>query len=355
MGVLFCILGLLFTTNFFRWFTTDADIVGMGRSYLLICTVFSLGIFVQISCERIMQGTGDTIHPMITQGTGAIINIILDPILIFGLFGFPKLGVAGAAIATVIGQWVAMIMAFGFLLSKTKELNLIFKRFRPNKIIIFEIYEVGLPSIIMQSIGSVMTVGMNTILISFTATAVAVFGVYFKLQSFIFMPVFGLVSAMISIVGYNYGAKNRHRITGTIKAGTIIAFIVMSAGMLVFQLFPRLLLSLFDASEEMMLIGSGALRRISLHFPIAAVAIMLSSSFQAMGKGTYSLLLSVVRQLGVLLPVAFLLSILFGLNAIWYTFIISEIVSVTMSIGLYRRIYRRQIRVLDSDLLLSQE
>ncbi|MFA5570897.1 MAG: MATE family efflux transporter [Sphaerochaetaceae bacterium] len=344
MWIIFAILGLTLTGTFFRLFTDDVGIISMGSSYLVIVTTFSLGIFVQIVSERVMQGTGDTIHPMITQGTGAIINIILDPLLIFGLLGFPRLGVAGAAIATVIGQLVAMAMALFFMVSKTKELTFKFKGFRPSKTIIADIYQVGFPSIVMQSIGSVMTVGMNTILIAFSSTAVAVFGVYFKLQSFIFMPVFGLVSAMISIVAYNYGARNRHRITGTIRSGAIIAFIVMGVGFLIFQLLPELLLRLFDASPEMYGIGVGALRRISLHFPLAAIAIMLSSSFQALGKGAYSLYNSVIRQLVVLLPSAYLLSIWFGLEAVWYAFIISEVFSLSLSIILYNKIYHAQIK-----------
>ena len=209
----FALFGSVLTPFFFQWFTNDQTIIRMGQSYLLICTTLSLGIFGQVICERVMQGTGDTIHPMITQGTGAIINILLDPILIFGLFGMPRLGVTGAAIATVIGQWSAMIMACCFMLRKTRDLQFRFRGFKPDRMIIKDIYRVGFPSIIMQSIGSVMTVGMNTVLISFSATAVAVFGIYFKLQSFIFMPVFGLVTAMISIVAFNYGARNRHRIT----------------------------------------------------------------------------------------------------------------------------------------------
>lgn len=352
LGILFAIIGAILSPIFFYWFTSNEEIAKMGQTYLLICTLFSLGIFGQIVCERIMQGTGDTIHPMITQGAGAIINIILDPILIFGYFGFPALGVAGAAIATVIGQWVAMLLAFSFMRRKTKELQFSFKGFKPDRKIIFDIYRVGFPSIIMQSIGSIMTVGMNTILIAFSSTAVALFGIYFKLQSFIFMPVFGLVSAMISIVAYNYGARDKRRITAAVRMGVLIASVVMILGMLTFQFLPRLLLSFFNASDEMMDMGIGALRKISIHFPLAAIGIMLSSSFQALGKGTYSLYMSIIRQLGVLLPAAFLLSHLFGFNSLWYAFIISEVVSLILSLILYRRIYRNKIRGL---IPLTQE
>lgn len=345
--VAIALFGLLITPFFFQWFTSDQEIIRMGRAYMLICTTLSLGIYGQLVCERIMQGTGDTFHPMITQVSGALVNIILDPILIFGLFGFPRLGVTGAAIATVTGQWVAMGLALFFMLRKTRELTFRFKGFWPERSIILEIYRVGFPSIIMQSIGTIMTVGMNTILISFSATAVAVFGIYFKLQSFIFMPVFGLVTAMISIVAFNYGARNRHRITGTIRTGVAIAVSIMLFGLAIFQFAPRLLLELFDASPEMMDIGMKALRRVSFHFPLAGVAIAFSASFQAMGKGMYSLSISLVRQLVFLLPVAYVLSLIWGLDALWFAFLISEFSSITMSLLMYRRIYHEKIKVLE--------
>ncbi|MFA5468475.1 MAG: MATE family efflux transporter [Sphaerochaetaceae bacterium] len=347
----FALFGAILTPFFFQLFSDSQAIISMGQDYLLICTTLSLGIFGQFVAERIMQGTGDTIHPMITQGIGAIINIILDPIFIFGYFGFPRMGVAGAAIATVIGQWVAMALAFFFMLRKTPELSFKFKGFRPRLRIIGEIYQVGLPSIIMQSIGSVMTIGMNTILITFSATAVAVFGVYFKLQSFIFLPVFGLTAAMISIVGFNYGARNKERVSRTIRHAVLIAFGVMLTGTLVFQVFPKFLLELFDASPEMMRIGSRALRIISIHFPLAGIAIILSSSFQAIGKGFYSLIISIVRQLVILLPAAFLFARLWGLDYVWLAFLTSEVVSLTLSIIFFIGIYRREIATLKQPLI----
>lgn len=343
----FAIVGALLTPFFFQWFTQDSEILAMGQIYMLICTTLSLGIFGQFVCERIMQGTGDTIHPMITQASGAIINIILDPILIFGLFGMPRMGVAGAAVATIIGQMSAMGLALFFMLRKTRDLTFSFRRFRPSWTIIKEIYQVGLPAIVMQSIGSVMTIGLNTILITFSATAVAVFGVYFKLQSFIFMPVFGLATAMISIVAYNYGARNRQRITGTIRFAVMISVSIMLCGLAMFQVFPQVLLKMFDASPDMMDIGSRALRIISIHFPLAGVAIILSSSFQAMGKGIYSLLMSITRQLIFLLPAAYILSLIGGLDAVWFAFMVSEIASITMSAFFYHRIYHRTIRQLE--------
>ncbi len=332
---------------FIRMFTDDPQIVDMGNTYLVIITVFSLGMFGQLVLERIMQGTGDTIHPMITQGLGAIINIILDPILIFGYFGLPAMGIKGAAVATVIGQSIGMLLGVYFLLTKIKVLTISFSDFKVRRKTLKGIYRVGLPSIIMQSIGSVMSVGMNSILIGFSSTAVAVFGVYFKLQSFIFMPLFGLTTAMISIVAFNFGAKNKKRITGTIKLTALIAFCIMSLGTILFNLFPVPLLKMFDASDEMLQIGVAALKTISLHFPIAAIAIVLSVSFQAMGKGSYSLMMSVVRQLVVLLPAAYLLARNGGINMTWYAFIIAEGFSIAMALIFFSRLYRTKIAVLE--------
>lgn len=294
-----------------------------------------------------MQATGDTIRPMITQMSGAIINIILDPIMIFGLLGFPKMGIAGAALATVIGQTFGMLLGLFFLHRNTDHVTVKLKNIKPSLPVIKEIYRVGFPAIIMQSIGSLMTVGMNTILITFSTIAVSVFGVYFRLQSFIFMPVFGITIAMIPIVGFNYGARNPQRISKAVKTATFMAFGIMAAGLIVFQMIPEVLLRWFDATDEMMAVGIKALRIISYHFPLAAIAIVLSSSFQAMGKGFLSLILSIVRQLGVLLPFAYLLSRIGGLDAIWFTFIISEVVSITMASVMYARVYNTKIKVLE--------
>ena len=344
MWLLFALLGSIFAPVFFQWFTDNPNIIEMGQTYLLITTTLSVGIFGQLVCERIMQGTGDTIHPMFTQASGAIINIILDPILIFGLFGAPRMGMAGAAVATIIGQISAMALALFFMVKKTHDLTFSFKRFKPRFGIIKEIYQVGLPSIIMQSIGSIMIIGMNTILIAYSATAVAVFGVYFRLQSFIFMPIFGLATAMISIVAYNYGARNRHRITQTIRFAVVISATIMIVGLAIFQFIPHLLLRMFDASPEMTEIGMKALRLISLHFPLAGVAIIFSSSFQAMGKGMYSLMISVTWQLVFLLPAAYILSLIGGLDTVWFAFLVSEGASITMSSLLYHRIYHNKIK-----------
>lgn len=280
---------------------------------------------------------------MITQGTGAIINIILDPILIFGLFGFPRLEVAGAALATIIGQVVAVSMSLYFNCKKNTEINIDMRKFRPCKSTIGAIYRIGIPSIIMQSIGSVMTFGVNKILLMFSSTAAAVFGVYFKLQSFIFMPIFGLTNGMIPIAAYNYGAKNKKRITGTFKLSVFIAVGIMAAGLVLFETIPQTLLGFFDASEHMIEIGIPALRLISLSFPFAGFGIVCSAMFQALGNGVYSLLVSVARQLFVILPVAYLFAVLFNLHMVWWAFPIAEIASLILSILLLKRIYKLKL------------
>ena len=285
---------------------------------------------------------------MITQGLGAIINIVLDPIMIFGLFGFPRLEVAGAAVATVTGQIIAVIFAFFFNKTKNKEINLSFRKFRPHGKTISVIYQVGVPSIIMQSIGSVMTFGMNKILMMFTSTATAVYGVYFKLQSFIFMPVFGLNNGMIPIIAYNYGARNKKRIMQTAKLSIIIAVCIMFVGFTIFQTCPAFLLTnLFDASEQMLEIGVPALRIISISFLLAGYNIIVGSVFQALGNGVYSLIVSVTRQLVVILPLAYTFAKLFGLAVVWWAIPLAEIVAVTLSTILFRRIYCLKVKPLE--------
>ena len=344
--LVFAIFGGLFSEAFFRAFTDNPEIISMGTDYLTVCTVFSFGCFMQFACERILQATGITIYNMITQATGAIINIILDPIMIFGLFGFPRLGVKGAAIATVIGQIVAMLLGLWFNAKKNKEVHMDFRHFRPNGRIIGEIYKVGVPSIVMQSIGTVMTIGMNKILIAFSETAVAVFGVYFKLQSFVFMPIFGLTNGLVPIVAYNYGARKRTRITASIRLALVYALSIMALGLLIFQLFPVPLLRLFKASDALLSIGVPALRIISISFLGAGVGIVLSSVFQAMGNGVLSLTMSVARQLAVLLPVAWLMARFVGLDAVWAAFPVSEYVSVTIALFMYRYVYHNHIATL---------
>lgn len=301
---------------------------------------------MQMTFERLLQATGRTFYTMITQSIGAIINIILDPILIFGLLGAPKLGIAGAAIATVIGQCIGACLAVFFNFTKNHEIHISFKNFKPDLNIIKVIYEVGIPSIIMQSIGSVMTYGMNKILMGFSGTAVSVFGVYFKLQSFIFMPVFGLNNGFIPIVAYNYGARNKKRITDVTKIAVGIAMTIMLIGLAIFQSIPDKLLMLFNASDDMISIGKVALRTISLSFIFAGFCIIVGSVFQALGNGMYSLIISFARQIVIILPAAYILSKTVGLDGVWFSIPLAEIGSVLLTILFFKQIYKDKIRVL---------
>lgn len=323
--VLFLLIGIFVTKPFFLAQAGAGDIANMGIEYTRICLLMSFGIFMQIGFERILQSTGRTIFTMITQSTGAIINIILDPILIFGLFGMPKMGVAGAAIATVTGQICAAILAITFNITKNPDVHISFKGFKPQIIFVKNILSVGIPSIIMSSVGSAMTFGMNKILITFSSTAVAVFGVYFKLNSFVFMPVFGLNNGMVPIVSYNYGAQNKKRLTKTIKLAIMYAVCIMFIGIMLFQFIPDVLLKLFDASDHMLEIGIPALRVISLSFAFAGICIVISSSLQALGHGFLSMMISITRQLIILLPSAYILAKFGGIHAVWWSFNIAEI------------------------------
>ena len=344
----FAVFGLAGSRLFFTSQTSDPELIAYGTQYVFTVTVFSFGICLAVVGERLLQSTGRTIYNMITQGLGAIINIILDPILIFGLWGFPRMEVLGAAVATVVGQICGMALSLFFNVRKNQEINLNMKGFRPDWATIRKIYEVGLPSIIMQSIGSVMVFGVNKILMMFTSTAVSVFGVYFKLQSFIFMPVFGLNNGMVPIIAYNYGARRKKRITETVKLSIGAAVAVMLAGLAVFQLRAEALLEIFDASPDMLSIGVPALRTISLSFLFAGYCIVVGSVFQALGNGVYSLAVSVARQILVILPVAYVFARLWGLNAVWWSIPIAEIVSVVMSTVLLRRIYRLRLAPLEA-------
>ena len=296
-----------------------------------------------------MQSTGKTLYIMLTQGLGAITNIILDPILIFGLFGFPKMGIAGAALATVIGQILAMILAIYLNFTKNYEIKIKIKGFKPDLKTIKKIYSVGIPSIIMGSISSVMTFGMNKIIIVFTSTATAVFGIYFKLQSFVFMPVFGLNNGMVPIVSYNYGARNKDRIISTIKISIVYAVGMMLIGLCVLQIFPKQILNLFNASNELIIIGVPALKTISLSFIFAGFCVILGSVFQSLGNGVLSLIVSAFRQLVVLLPSAYLLSKTGNLNLVWFAFPISEMASVFLSYIGFRYVYKKEIKPLDDE------
>lgn len=344
--LVFLVFGLFGVRFFFETQTDSPAIIEYGCQYLSIVCAASFGLFGQIVFERLLQSTGKTFHTMLVQGIGAVTNIILDPILIFGWFGLPAMGVTGAALATVLGQIFSMFFGLYFNLKKNHEIELAFKGFRPHMETIKRIYSVGIPSIVMQSISSVMTFGMNTILMGFTSTATAVFGVYFKLQSFIFMPIFGLNNGMVPIISYNYGARSKERMVKTIKLSIFSAICIMLVGFGIFQVFTAGLLGFFSASDEMLAIGVPALRLISWSFLGAGFCIVSGSVFQALGNGVLSLINSLIRQLGILLPVAYLFSLTGNLNLIWLSFPIAEISSVALNAMFLRRIYKKVIEPL---------
>ncbi len=344
--IVFLIIAFTAVRPFYVMQAGEGEITEMGVEYLTIATAASFGMFIQIAFERLLQSTGRTLYSMITQTTGAVINIILDPILIFGLLGAPKMGIAGAAVATVMGQIIAGIMAIIINHRKNHEVKLHFRGFRPESRIIKNILSVGVPSIIMASVGSVMTFGMNKILIGFTSTAVAVFGVYFKLQSFVFMPVFGLNNGMVPIVSYNYGAKKKDRMMKTIKLSMVYAVGIMLLGLIVIQLFPDVMLKMFDASDNMLAIGVPALRIISTSFMFAGVGIVMSSVFQALGHGMSSMLVSITRQIVVLLPAAYLLSLTGSVNMIWLSFPIAEVASLAATMLFFANVYKKTIKMI---------
>lgn len=328
--LLFVLVGLTLVKPFMMSQTDVPQVRAYGISYLTICCVCSFGMYIQIIFERLLQSTGKTFFTMLTQGIGAIINIILDPIMIFGLFGFPRMEAAGAAVATVTGQIVASVVAVIFHFRFNKEVKLHFKGFRPSLSVIGQIYAVGAPSIVVQAIGSVMTYGMNLILAAY-GVAQTVFGLYFKLQSFVFMPVFGLNNGMVPIIAYNYGAANKKRVTKTIKMSILYAVSIMLVGLTIMELFPAQLLNLFNAEPELLEVGVPALRTICISFVFAGFCIVAGSVFQALGNGIYSMIVSVARQLVVLLPVAYLLSLTGQVSNIWWAFPIAELMSVAMS------------------------
>lgn len=329
--LLFLVIGLCFSGLYFELQTDIPEIVEYGKTYLLICTAASFGMYGQFCFERLLQATGRTVCTMITQTTGAVINLIFDPILIFGMFGFPKMGIAGAAAATVFGQIVAMFFAFYYNQKKNTEIRLSISNIRPDKQTLKQIYEVAVPAILMQSIGSVMTFFMNKILLGFTSTAAAVFGVFFKLQSFIFMPVFGMNNGLIPIVAYNYGAGYKDRIMKVTKSSMIAAVVMMIAGLLTAELIPDKLLLLFNASDQMVEIGIPALRILSICYLFAGISIVASGVFQGLGKSVYSLVLSVIRQLVILLPAAYLLSLTGILEAVWFSFPLAELAALIVT------------------------
>lgn len=352
---IFLVFGLFFIRPFFEMQTDNPAIIQYGMEYTVIITTVSIGKFMQITYERILQSTGRSFYTMITQGTGAILNIILDPILIFGWFGMPVLGVYGAAIATVIAQIISALLAFIINARVNTDIDMTYRSFRPDWVVIKRIYSVGIPSMVMTSITSLVTLIFNNILLQFTATATAVYGVYTRLQGFTFMPVFGLNNGMIPIISYNYGAKNKERLTQTIKISLFYGMGIMGIGIIVFQLFPEQLLALFNASGDMLSIGTAALRTISISFIFAGISIMLSSVFQALGNAMFSLWIQVIRQLIILVPVAYLLSLTGDVNAVWWSKLISEIVTAALALLALRHIYSQKIAPMKSTEELMQK
>ena len=345
----FIVFGFVGARPYYAMQSTVAETIESGTAYVSVCSIFCLGIFVEILGERLLQASGRTIYTLFTQGLGAVLNILLDPVFIFGFapLGIKPMGIQGAAVATVVGQWVAAIMAFIFNFTCNPDIQLKLKALLPRAEIVKKILSVGIPSIVMMAIGSVMNFGMNQIFLGFQdygETAAGVFGIYFKLQSFVLMPLFGINNASISIIAYNYGARQPGRITKTLKLALCTALTIMLVGFSVFQLFPNQLLGIFEPSDTFLSLGRSALRIVSIHFPIAAVGIALGASFQALGNGIYSTITSLCRQLIALLPAAYLLSLTGDVHAVWWAFPIAEVVSMTVTLILFSRIYKQKIK-----------
>ena len=346
---LFMLFGFFGVRPYYTMQSTVAETVEGGIAYTSICCIFTVGVFIQVLCERLLQATGRAMQTMILQGTGAIINIILDPVFIHGWWGMPRMGVAGAAVATVIGQCTGAVLGIYLNLRHNPEVQLHVKFMKPNWKVIAPILEVGIPSVVMNGIGSVMNFGMNQILQGFNEVATGVFGIYYKLQSLFFMPLFGINNATISILAYNYGARKPKRIVHTLKLATAVAVCIMLVGLAVFLLFPQALLGIFNPTEEFLAIGVKALRILCLPFPVAAICISLGASFQALGKGSYSTVVSLCRQLIVLLPVAYLLSLTGSVDNVWWSFPIAEVMSALVTGLLFAKLYRQKVKPLFAD------
>lgn len=338
--LVFLLVGIFLTVPFFKLFNPTPGVMKYGVDYTSIILIFSVGVMVEIAIEKVLQATGNMIFPMIFQLIGAVTNIVLDPLFIFGIGPFPRMEVAGAAIATVIGQILAMLFAIYIFFFKKHAVQVHVRNFKPSLKIIKNIYAVGFPSIIMQSISSVLVVGLNAILMGFSEAAVSVHGIYYKMQSFVFMPVFGLNQGLMPIMGYNFGAKNKDRLHSAIRYGCIIAAFIMLCGTVIFWIFPAQILSLFNANDDILNMGIKAMRFISLSFLPAAIDIIFSTTFQAVGKGFSSMILSLLRQLVFILPAAFVLSN-FGVNAVWFAYPIAEVGALIVAIFLYTRINRK--------------
>ena len=339
-GLVFLVLGVLFSNTFLSWFTRDAQILGLANTYIRICTMFSFSVFVQIIFERIMQATGNAIYNMVMQGAGAIINIILDPILIFGWFGLPRMGVTGAAIATVIGQFCGMMIGYWITKKKIDTLQIKMSNFSFSTDILARIYKVGVPAILMQSVLSFMTVFMNMILAPISAMAISAFSVYYKLQNFLNMAVLGITNALIPIVAYNNGAKRKDRARDAIQFSLLLSIGIMFIGTIIFQLFPKQLLSMFSANDEMYAFGIPALKIISLSFVFAGISMVLCAAFQALNKANTSLVITLARQLVILIPLTYGLMKCFGINVGWYAFVVTEILCSMYSLFEWRKMKR---------------
>ena len=339
-GLVFLVLGVLFSNTFLSWFTRDAQILGLANTYIRICTMFSFSVFVQIIFERIMQATGNAIYNMVMQGAGAIINIILDPILIFGWFGLPRMGVTGAAIATVIGQFCGMMIGYWITKKKIDTLQIKMSNFSFSTDILARIYKVGVPAILMQSVLSFMTVFMNMILAPISAMAISAFSVYYKLQNFLNMAVLGITNALIPIVAYNNGAKRKDRARDAIQFSLLLSIGIMFIGTIIFQLFPKQLLSMFSANDEMFAFGIPALKIISLSFVFAGISMVLCAAFQALNKANTSLVITLARQLVILIPLTYGLMKCFGINVGWYAFVVTEILCSMYSLFEWRKMKR---------------
>ncbi len=342
--LVFAVFGVFFTTPFFQMFESDPEIILMGDQYLSICCIFAFGQFVVTMLEKILQATGNMFWPMMFQLVGAIINIIVDPILIFGLFGFPAMGVTGAAIATVAGQILSMILAI-VVVARHPSIRVSFKGFRFHGRIVKDVYAVGIPAIVMQAISTVMNMAINAILAAFSTAAYTVFGLYFKLRSFVFMPVLGLNQGLMPIMGFNYGANKKKRLLKSFYQGCGIALAIMLIGVLAFMLLPGQLLGFFNPTEELLQVGIPALRIISLCFPFAALGLVSSNMYQAIGRGNYSLIMSLMRQLVVLVPVAWLLAKATNdVGMVWWAFPIAEVISLAVSVAFFVHLYKTELK-----------
>lgn len=345
-SLIFFLIGFFTSRPFYNWYSDDPGLVGMAVSYSRIVLCISIFLFIQTTFEKILQGTGNMIMPMISNMAGCIVNIILDPILIFGLFGMPKLGVTGAAVATVIGQAVGALTVTLYVINKKLDVRISFKGFRFFWGTIIDIYVVALPGMIMQAIPSFVSIMLNQILIGFSVTAVSVWGVYFRLQSFVFMPVFGVTQGAMPIMGYNYGARNRLRLLQVLKLTVTACSLIMLVGLLIFQLFPVQLLAIFDASDSMVKMGVMAMRLLSICFVPAAVGITFSTLFQALGHGIYSMLMTLIRQCFAILPVAYFLSRVIGVTGVWASYPIAEVAGLTVAVLFFIRVYKREIKIM---------